>query len=128
MKYTQRPNCGRRAQDGKSGFYCFGQAGCNGALVVAPKKSQKAGLVFNGSIFGFHPTGKSSNLLFRSIYLWQGEIETAGFQSERGRMPEWLKDPTVTVGGVVMMTGNDRIARRIKFEKAQKKVNRLDWI
>jgi len=43
-------------------------------------------------------------------------------------MPEWLKDPTVTVGGVVMMTGNDRIARRIKFEKAQKKVNRLDWI
>jgi hypothetical protein len=64
----------------------------------------------------------------RNVLMSKEELETAGFQSERGRMPEWLKDPTVTVGGVVMMTGNDRIERRKKYEKMQKKRNLLEWV
>ena len=64
----------------------------------------------------------------RNVMMTKEEIEMSGFSPARGQMPEWLKDPTVTVNGMVMMTGNDRIAKRIKFEKAQKKANRLEWM
>jgi hypothetical protein len=63
----------------------------------------------------------------KNIMMTKEELENAGFEPGR-QMPEWMKDPTVTVGGVVMMTGNDRIAKRIKYEKEKRKVNRLEWV
>jgi hypothetical protein len=75
----------------------------------------------------YHPTACQPKIP-KNIMMTKEELENAGFESARGQMPEWLKDPTVTVGGVVMMTGNDRIAKRIKFEKMKQKANRLEWV
>jgi hypothetical protein len=63
----------------------------------------------------------------KNILLTKEELENAGFEPGR-QMPQWLVDPTVTVNGMVMMTGNDRIARRIKYEKEKRKANRLEWV
>jgi hypothetical protein len=75
----------------------------------------------------YHPTACQTKIS-KNVLMTKEELENAGFENTRGQMPQWLKDPTVTVGGVVMMTGNDRIARRLKFEKMKQKQNRLEWI
>ena len=43
-------------------------------------------------------------------------------------MPEWLKDPTITVNGAVMMTGNDHLAKLTKYAKLKQKERRLEFI
>ena len=75
----------------------------------------------------YHPTSCQPKIS-KNVMMTKEELENAGFENTRGQMPAWLRDPTVTVGGMVMMTGNDHIARRLKFEKMKQKQNRLEWI
>lgn len=64
----------------------------------------------------------------RNIMMSKEELEMAGVVPTRGQMPEWLRDPTVTVGGMVLTTGNDHLAKLNRYNKLKKNPNRLEWL
>jgi hypothetical protein len=43
-------------------------------------------------------------------------------------MPEWLRDPSVTVNGMVLTSGNDHLKKLEIYSKQKNKANRLAWI
>jgi hypothetical protein len=63
----------------------------------------------------------------KNLMMTKEELENAGFEPAR-QMPEWLKDPTITVNGAVMMTGNDHLAKLTKYAKLKQKERRLEFI
>lgn len=75
----------------------------------------------------YHPTACSPKSP-KNIMMTKEELEMAGFQSSRGQMPEWLKDPTITVNGTVMTTGNDHLKKLEVYNRKKNKVDRLAWI
>ena len=55
------------------------------------------------------------------------ELENAGFEPAR-QMPQWLKDPSITVNGMVMTTGNDHLRKLEQYGKNKRKQQRMEWI
>lgn len=74
-----------------------------------------------------HPT-PCKNQGSRNIMMTKEELETAGFTPQRGQMPEWLKDPSVTGMGALVTTGNDHLKKLEIYSKRKQKANRLEWI
>ena len=64
----------------------------------------------------------------RNIMLTKEEIEQAGFSPERGKMPQWLRDPSVTGSGMLLTSGNDHLRKLEAYGKKQSKRNHLEWI
>ena len=73
-----------------------------------------------------HPTACQPRVS-KNVMMTKEELENAGFEPAR-QMPEWPKDPTITVNGAVMMTGNDHLAKLTKYAKLKQKERRLEFI
>ena len=71
-----------------------------------------------------HPTACSPRSP-KNILMTKEELENAGFESARGQMPQWLKDPSVTGSGMLLTTGNDHLK---KLEVYNKRKNKPDWL
>ena len=52
----------------------------------------------------------------------------AGFSPERGKMPEWLRDPTISGSGMLLTSGNDHLRKLDVYNKRKGKPNRLEWL
>jgi hypothetical protein len=75
----------------------------------------------------YHPTSCQPHSS-RNVMLTKEEQEMAGFSPARGQMPEWLKDPTCTVGGMVLSNGNDHLKKLEAYGKKKAKMNRLEFM
>lgn len=64
----------------------------------------------------------------KNVMMSKEELETAGIVPQRGTMPEWVKDSTVTAMGGLLTTGNEHLRKIELYSKNKLKQNRLQWL